>query len=80
MRKIDTTLKSLKLKPIYFHGSGGSIERGGGSVKEQISSWPKTALENYKVTVQGEMVSRTLSSAFILKSQTLHIAQKIFKV
>jgi phosphoenolpyruvate carboxylase len=79
MRKIDTTLKSLKLKPIYFHGSGGSIERGGGSVKEQISSWPKTALENYKVTVQGEMVSRTLSSAFILKSQTLHIAQKYSK-
>ncbi len=61
MRVIDKTLSDLDLVTIFFHGSGGSVERGGGSIKEQTSYWPKNALNHYKVTVQGEMVARILS-------------------
>jgi phosphoenolpyruvate carboxylase len=31
---IDSFLAKQKLTPVFFHGSGGSIERGGGSIKE----------------------------------------------
>lgn len=50
------------LRFTYFHGSGGSVARGGGSLEEQTAHWPKAALERYKVTLQGEMIQRTFST------------------
>ena len=67
MRDIDEYLASQLLSPIFFHGSGGSIERGGGSVQEQISWWPQTAREHYKATVQGEMVTRNFGNEQIMR-------------
>ena len=49
----------------YFHGSGGSVDRGGGSLEDQTSYWPKTAFERYKVTIQGEMIQRTFATSEI---------------
>ncbi|WP_165482442.1 phosphoenolpyruvate carboxylase [Legionella bozemanae] len=69
LRSIQSTLENKNLRPIFFHGSGGSIERGGGDIKEQIASWSKEMMANYKVTVQGEMVARLFGSSSILKSQ-----------
>nr|WP_240489343.1 phosphoenolpyruvate carboxylase [Legionella parisiensis] len=69
LRSIQSTLENKSLKPIFFHGSGGSIERGGGDIKEQIASWSKEMMANYKVTIQGEMVARLFGSSSILKSQ-----------
>jgi phosphoenolpyruvate carboxylase len=76
MKIIDKTLSDLELTPIFFHGSGGSIERGGGSVSEQTQFWPDSALDNFKVTVQGEMVARIMGSPFILKSHTFNIVDQ----
>ena len=59
---------------IYFHGSGGSEGRGGGTIKEQASTWPKDALETLKITIQGEMVERLFSTREILRSQVEKIA------
>ncbi|MCW8398664.1 phosphoenolpyruvate carboxylase [Legionella sp. PATHC038] len=67
--RIQTTLENKNLRPIFFHGSGGSIERGGGDIKEQTASWSKEMMSNYKVTIQGEMVARLFGSSSILKSQ-----------
>lgn len=50
------------LRFTYFHGSGGSVARGGGSLEEQTAHWPRTAFERYKVTIQGEMIQRTFST------------------
>ena len=50
------------LKFTYFHGSGGSVARGGGSLEEQTAHWPHAAFERYKVTLQGEMIQRTFST------------------
>ncbi|MCE0722568.1 phosphoenolpyruvate carboxylase [Legionella resiliens] len=69
LRSIQSILENKNLRPIFFHGSGGSIERGGGDIKEQTASWSKEMMDNYKVTVQGEMVARLFSSSSILKSQ-----------
>ncbi len=67
--KIETFLKSINLKPVFFHGSGGSTSRGGGTVQEQISWWPQSALDIFKVTIQGEMVQRNFSNHLIMRSQ-----------
>lgn len=69
LSSLDRFLKSFQLTPVFFHGSGGSVERGGGSIKEQIAWWPESALNIYKVTVQGEMVARTLANREVLSGQ-----------
>ncbi|KTD13089.1 phosphoenolpyruvate carboxylase [Legionella gratiana] len=69
LKSIQSTLENKSLRPIFFHGSGGSIERGGGDIKEQIASWSKEMMTHYKATVQGEMVARLFGSSSILKSQ-----------
>ena len=69
LRVIEKTLKGYELTPVFFHGSGGSIERGGGSLKEQTSWWPKAAIHTYKATIQGEMVARNFGNEAILSKQ-----------
>ncbi len=69
LKSIQSTLENKNLRPVFFHGSGGSIERGGGDIKEQTASWSKEMMTNYKVTIQGEMVARLFGSSSILKSQ-----------
>ncbi len=69
LKSIQSTLENKSLRPIFFHGAGGSIERGGGDIKEQTASWSKEIMANYKATIQGEMVARLFGSSSILKSQ-----------
>ncbi len=66
---LEEFLLSHKLTPVFFHGSGGSTSRGGGTVLEQISWLPQSALDIFKVTIQGEMVQRTFSNPRIMRSQ-----------
>ena len=66
---LEKYLSKKKLVPIYFHGSGGSIERGGGTIQEQTSWWPTSSLNNYKCTIQGEMIARSFMSSPIFLSQ-----------
>jgi phosphoenolpyruvate carboxylase len=62
MRQIDLFLRKKELIPVFFHGNGGSVERGGGSIKEQTAGWPKSARKIFKATIQGEMVARSFAS------------------
>lgn len=66
---IDRLCRKAKVTPVFFHGSGGSVDRGGGSISEQTSWWPASAFWIYKVTIQGEMVERTLSTPEIVRGQ-----------
>lgn len=66
---LEKTLKKHSITPIFFHGSGGSIERGGGSVQDQTAWWPKSALKTVKVTIQGESIYRSYSAPEILSRQ-----------
>lgn len=66
---LEKKISSHGLIPIFFHGSGGSVERGGGSIQDQTAWWPASALATAKVTVQGEMIYRSYSSPAVLKRQ-----------
>jgi phosphoenolpyruvate carboxylase len=67
--KLEAFLLKKKLTPVFFHGSGGSTSRGGGTVLEQTSWWPQSALNIHKVTIQGEMVQRNFNNPLIMRSQ-----------
>lgn len=72
MHDLDKFLKPLGIQPIFFHGSGGSVARGGGSIKEQISWWSASAVAQPKMTIQGEMIQRLFASKEILNSHCVH--------
>lgn len=75
MRRLDRLCRQRRVTPLFFHGSGGSVDRGGGSVQEQTAWWPRSALGLYKATVQGEMVERSLASPEITRGQLEKISQ-----
>lgn len=62
------------ITPIFFHGSGGSVDRGGGNIEDQMIWWPRSAVTRYKVTIQGEMVERSMATPTIARSQLEKIA------
>jgi len=74
---LDGVITRERLRPVFFHGSGGSVDRGGGSIDEQTSWWPASSLTLYKATVQGEMVERTFASPEILSVQLERIARRV---
>ena len=80
--ELEEHLLKYKLTPVFFHGSGGSINRGGGSVKEQLSWLPKSSLNLYKATIQGEMVQRQFQRPLIMRSQVNKIIKEFneFKI
>lgn len=75
MHRLDALATRRKMRLIFFQGSGGSIDRGGGSVQDQTRWWPKSALRVYKVTVQGEMIERSLASPEITRGQIRRISE-----
>ena len=79
MNRLDKLCKKEKVQPLFFQGSGGSVDRGGGPVQDQAAWWPHSALKNYKVTIQGEMVERSLSSPEITRGQIERIAESTEK-
>ncbi|MBC7370500.1 MAG: phosphoenolpyruvate carboxylase, partial [Bdellovibrionaceae bacterium] len=75
MYALDKFCKSRLVTPVFFQGSGGSVDRGGGSIEEQTSWWSAGALKNYKVTIQGEMVERSLANPEITWGQLAKITE-----
>ena len=80
MQRLDQVCKRFKVQPIFFHGSGGSVDRGGGPVEDQLASWSKGALSFYKATIQGEMVERSFASPEIAESQISKISTTSIKL
>lgn len=74
---LDRFLTKHDLTPVFFHGNGGSIERGGGSIKEQTEWWPKSAVNIFKATTQGEMIARNFQSDLIMQSQIEKIIEEL---
>jgi phosphoenolpyruvate carboxylase len=79
MIDLEKVIKSYDLRPHFFHGSGGSVARGGGSLKEQIAWWSNSAVANPKFTIQGEMIQRQFATKEILNSQGLHLASEALR-
>ncbi len=77
MQKIDKICREYTVKPIFFHGSGGSVDRGGGSLEEQTAWWPQSSFAVYKTTLQGEMVERSFATPEIMYSQLYKLAHEL---
>jgi phosphoenolpyruvate carboxylase len=75
MRRIGEWAESEAIDPLFFHGHGGSVGRGGGRIEDLAATWPPTARTPYKYTVQGEMVERTFASPAILRSLVEKVAR-----
>ncbi len=73
--RLEKVCRDHQLMPIFFHGSGGSVDRGGGTLDNQTAWWPKSAVNNFKVTVQGEMIERWLATPMIAERQLEKINQ-----
>ena len=73
--KLEKICQKAGVTPLFFHGSGGSVDRGGGSIEDQTAWWPSSALKHYKVTIQGEMVERSVTTPEIARGQLEHIVQ-----
>ncbi len=76
-QKLNRIYNKYSITPVFFHGSGGSTDRGGGSIEEQTDWWPKSALNIYKATIQGEMVERTFASPEITRRRFEQIVREI---
>ena len=74
MKRIGDWAEQREVAVLFFHGSGGSVGRGGGSIADQAASWPAGAMKVVKQTLQGEMIERTLATPEILRSQVAQIA------
>ncbi len=79
MHRLDHLCQHEKVQPLFFQGSGGSVDRGGGSIQDQTIWWPHSALKIYKVTIQGEMVERSLASPEISRGQISRIHESASK-
>jgi phosphoenolpyruvate carboxylase len=75
MRSIGDWAASEDVTPLFFHGHGGSVGRGGGRIEDLVATWPPRARTPYKHTVQGEMVERTLATPEILRSLVEKVAR-----
>lgn len=74
MEDLQRWARRRRLRVVFFHGSGGSEGRGGGTIEEQAAGWPPEALRTLKMTIQGEMIDRTFSTPEILRSQVCKAA------
>jgi phosphoenolpyruvate carboxylase len=74
MRRIVDWAESEDVTPLFFHGHGGSVGRGGGRIEDLAATWPPRARTPYKYTLQGEMVERTLAAPEILRSLVRKVA------
>jgi phosphoenolpyruvate carboxylase len=75
MRRIGEWAESEDVRPLFFHGHGGSVGRGGGRIEDLAATWPPRARTPYKHTVQGEMVERTLATPEIVRSLVEKVAE-----
>jgi phosphoenolpyruvate carboxylase len=75
MREVGAWAEMVGVTPLFFHGHGGSVGRGGGRIEDLAATWPPVARTPYKHTVQGEMVERTFATPEILRSLVFKVAE-----
>lgn len=57
-RRISETLARHDLRPVFFHGRGGSVSRGGAPTERAIAAQPLGTIHGrLRMTEQGEVVS-----------------------
>jgi len=61
IEEISSVANTRAVDPVFFHGRGGTVGRGGGPIRDSILSLPpRTTNGRLRVTVQGESIDSTL--------------------
>lgn len=71
--KMEAAIEECGFEARFFHGSGGSVARGGGSIEDQTRWWPRSAQKRFKATIQGEMIARSFASPEVFTRQASKI-------
>lgn len=58
---VTAVVRARGKEPVFFHGRGGTVGRGGAPIRDSILSLPAgTVRDRVRVTVQGETIDSTL--------------------
>ncbi|MCT4556419.1 MAG: phosphoenolpyruvate carboxylase [Pelagimonas sp.] len=77
-RAITRALAPFRLKPVFFHGRGGSVSRGGAPTGRAIAAQPRGTLDGaLRMTEQGEVVSAKYANTGTAAAQLELLASSV---
>ncbi|MCT4555270.1 MAG: phosphoenolpyruvate carboxylase [Pelagimonas sp.] len=79
-RAIVRSLAPFRLKPVFFHGRGGSVSRGGAPTDRAIAAQPRGTLGGaLRTTEQGEVVSAKYANVGTAAAQLELLASSVLR-
>ena len=79
-RKIMRALQSEDFQPVFFHGRGGSVSRGGAPTDRAIAAQPPNTVHGQlRMTEQGEVVSANYSNVETAAAHLELLASSVFR-
>jgi phosphoenolpyruvate carboxylase len=79
-RAITRALAPFRLKPVFFHGRGGSVSRGGAPTGRAIAAQPRGTLDGaLRTTEQGEVVSAKYANTGTAAAQLELLASSVLR-
>ncbi len=77
-RSLTRTLAAQDLTPVFFHGRGGSVSRGGAPTERAIAAQPKGTINGrLRTTEQGEVVSSKFANRGTAQNQLELLAASV---
>lgn len=77
-RAITRTLRGFDLTPVFFHGRGGSVSRGGAPTERAIAAQPPGTINGrLRTTEQGEVVSSKFANRGTAQHQLELLASSV---
>ncbi|NUP08567.1 MAG: phosphoenolpyruvate carboxylase [Polyangiaceae bacterium] len=79
LEDVAALVRARGLSPVFFHGRGGTVGRGGSPIRDSILSLPPGTMESgFRVTVQGETIDATLGlETAAIESLDLYVASAL---
>ncbi|MCE8531718.1 phosphoenolpyruvate carboxylase [Ruegeria pomeroyi] len=79
-RAITRALARSGLKPVFFHGRGGSVSRGGAPTERAIAAQPRGTLNGaLRLTEQGEVVTARYANTGTAAAQLELLASSVLR-
>lgn len=79
-RKITRALNSHDISPVFFHGRGGSVSRGGAPMDRAIAAQPASTVGGkMRLTEQGEVVSANYANRGTAAAHLELLASSVLK-
>jgi phosphoenolpyruvate carboxylase len=77
-RRLTQTLAKHDIRPVFFHGRGGSVSRGGAPTERAIAAQPIGTIQGrLRITEQGEVVSLKYANRGTAQNQLELLASSV---